>query len=587
MNLLEVRDLAVRYGDGDRPVLALSGVGLDLPPGGRLGVIGETGSGKTTLARAIMGLLPRREVSGSIRLEGRELLDGRVDGWEGVRWQRIALTFAGSAFNPVLTVGEQIEEPLLVHGRLGRDAARQRSRSLLQRLGLEERVLRAYPHELSGGQRQRAMIAMALACSPDLLILDEPTSGLDAVTRMELLGTLDSLCLEEGLSLIVISHDISALSALAAEVAVLYRGVVVEQGPKELVLADPRHPYTWGLLNCYPTMTTTRDLGGIRGHPPPAAQPVSGCPFADRCTQALPVCLRDRPPLQHQHGRLLACHRGGLLPLLEVRDLRKAYRSPRAGEPEVEALRGVDLVVREGETVALVGESGSGKSTLARTALRLLESDGGSVRLEGRDLLALPAGELKLARRRAQLIAQDPHEALSPRLPVKGLVQEPLDVHRLGTPEERAVLVQETLRQVGLPDDDEFLSRHTHQLSGGQCQRVAIARALVLNPKLLIADEPTSLLDASEQAKVITLLRRLQNERGMGMLLISHDLALVRKVADRIYVLREGRIVEEGPAHRVITSPQDDYTSTLIAAAPRLILDAATETRKLGEPEAC
>jgi peptide/nickel transport system ATP-binding protein len=582
MMLLEVRDLAVRFGEGAGAVHALDGVCLGLEPRGRLGIVGETGSGKTTLARAMMGLLSRQEMMGSIRLGGQELLNGRKGSWDGVRWQRIALTFAGSAFNPVLTVGEQIEEPLLVHGGYTRRAARRRVLGLLERVELEESVLGRYPHELSGGQRQRAMIAMALACAPEVLILDEPTAGLDTLTRARLLETLDRLCDEEGVSLVMISHDISAVSALAQEVAVLYQGMVMEQGPTEVVLADPRHPYTWGLLNSYPTMTTTRDLGGIRGTPPPAGGPPVGCPFAGRCTQALSLCAQERPRLERNADRLLACHRGGLLPLLEVSGLRKAYGGARGGQPEVEALRGVDLVVREGETVALVGESGSGKSTLARAALRLLEADGGRVLLEGEDLLAMPTTQLKRARRRAQLIFQDPREALSPRLPVKDLVREPLDVHRLGAAQQRAALVRQTLRQVGLPDDEGFLNRRTDQLSGGQCQRVAIARALVLDPKLLVADEPTSMLDASEQARVMRLLRRLQNERGMGMLLISHDLALVRKVADRIYVMREGRIVEEGPAHRVVTSPQDAYTAALVEAAPRLVMGFATEAQRHG-----
>jgi len=558
--LLCVRDLTVHFPPADgrdgAVVRAVDGVSFDLAAGEALAIVGETGSGKTTIARALLGLHPPGSTRGSISLAGRELVGLPEEAWRPLRWRRIAMAVqgAGTAFDPVYRLGEQIAEPLREHLGLSPDEAAARAGALAGRVGLEARHLRAYPHQLSGGEKQRAMLAMALSCQPELLIVDEPTSGQDVLARARLIALLHQVREETGLSLILISHDLAAAAQVAERVAVLYAGKLAEVGAARGVLEQPRHPYTWGLLNAYPNMTTARDLRGIRGRSPDPSDPPPGCRFHPRCTQAVELCRQADPPLVEVAGRLVACHLGGLRTLLQARDLRKAFSSNGQGEG-VTAVRGASLEVYEGEVVALVGETGSGKTTLGRLLVGLLEANGGRVVFEGQDLAAVNGRERKALRRRIQFIAQDPFDAVSPRLTVAEIVREPLDVQRAGTAAERDEKVRDALRAVGLPAEPAFLGRRAHELSGGQLQRVAIARALVLDPKLLVADEPVSMLDASEQAKVINLLKEIQSERGMGLLLISHDLALVRKVADRILVMRQGEIVEGGPASRIVTRP--------------------------------
>ncbi|MGQ9491948.1 MAG: dipeptide ABC transporter ATP-binding protein [Anaerolineae bacterium] len=589
--LLSVRDLFVHFPTAGGIVRAVDGVSFDLASGEVLGIIGETGSGKTSIARALLGLHPPGVTRGSIRLAGQELAGLTEGAWRSVRWRRIALTpqNASNAFDPVYRIGEQIAEPLRHHLGLTPIEALARATLLAERVGLAQRHLAAYPHQLSGGEKQRALLAMALSCDPQLLIVDEPTSGQDMLAREEVIALLRSLCSERGMSLLLISHDLAAVAQLADRVAVLYAGKLVEIGSAAEVIGTPRHPYTWGLRNAYPSMTTTRDLSSIRGELPDPTRPPTGCRFHPRCTQAVELCRQAEPTLQPLaqsaptppipfppspdrrgaggEGRWIACHLGGLQRLLRATDLRKTFSTNGAGA-RIEAVRGASIEVFEGEVVALVGQTGSGKSTLARLIVGLEQGEAGRVELAGQELTTLAGEALAVARRRIQYIAQDPFDALSPRLTVAEIVREPLEIQRIGTRTEQDAIVRDVLQAVGLPTTPEFLARHTHELSGGQLQRVAIARALVLDPKLLIADEPVSMLDPSEQARVILLLKQIQNERGMGLLLISHDLALVRKVADRIAVMRQGEIVEIGPASRIITAPQHEYTRALLAAAP-------------------
>jgi len=576
--LLSVRDLRVHFVPGDghdgAVVRAVDGVSFDLAAGEALAIVGETGSGKTTIGRALLGLHPPGSTRGSIRLAGRELVDLPEEDWRPLRWRRIAMSVqsAGSAFDPVYRIGEQIAEPLREHLGLSPSEAVDQARVLAEQVGLEARHLRAYPHQLSGGEKQRAMLAMALSCEPEVLIVDEPTSGQDVLSRARLIELLRRVRQET--ALILISHDLAAAARVAERVAVLYAGKLAEVGAAQEVLEQPRHPYTWGLLNAYPNMTTARDLRGIRGRAPDASDPPTGCRFHPRCTQAVELCRQADPPLVEVHligdrGRLIACHLGGLQTLLQARDLRKAF-STNGNGGAVTAVHGASLEVYEGEVVALVGETGSGKTTLGRLLVGLLEADGGRVVFEGQDLAGVSGRARMALRRRIQFIAQDPFDAVSPRLTVAEIVREPLDVQKVGTAAERGEKVREALHAVGLPTEPDFLARRAHELSGGQLQRAAIARALVLDPKLVVADEPVSMLDASEQAKVINLLKEIQSERGMGLLLVSHDLALVRKVADRILVMRQGEIVEAGPANRVVTRPEHNYTRALLEAAPAL-----------------
>jgi len=568
--MLIVQDLRVTFPlDGKTGLRAVDGVSFELAPGTSLGIVGETGAGKTTIARALLGLHPPECVQGSIRLDGRELVGLSEEEWRAIRWRRIALVpqSVGTALDPVYRVGDQIAEPLRYHLGFSPAEAWDRSLELARRVGLEPRHLRAYPHQLSGGEKQRALLAMALSCAPDILVLDEPTSGQDMLSRARLLDLLDALCREGGMGLLVISHDLAAVARLTERVAVLYAGQLVEVGPTAEVFQDPRHPYTWGLLRAYPDMSTARDLRGIRGAPPDPANPPPGCRFHPRCTQAIDRCRREKPPLREIGGRWIACHLGGLQTLLRAEGLRKTFSVD--GE-RVEAVREATLEIREGEVVALVGETGSGKTTLAQILVGLLPPDDGRVVLEGRELTAARGKERRAMMSRIQLIPQDPFDAVSPRLTAAEIVREPLDIQGIGTPEEREVKVRQALQTVGLPTSPDFLARRAHELSGGQLQRVVLARALVLEPKLIVADEPFSMLDPSEQARVINLLKEIQTERGLALLLISHDLALVRKIADRILVMHRGQIVEEGPGSRIVTRPEHEHTRMLLEAAPRL-----------------
>ncbi len=576
--MLEIVDLKVHYENPEapeRPIRALDGLSLDLEAGESLGIVGETGSGKTTLALTLMGLVRRAAIQGRIRFQGEPLPVADEARMQRVRWRRIALAFqsVGSAFDPVYTIGQQIQEPIRLHLGMGEAQARVRVAELLEQVGLDRACADRYPHQLSGGEKQRAMVAMALSCDPDLLILDEPTSGLDVLTRSALVEMLSRLRRERGLTMVVISHELADIAHLTDRTLVLYAGRVVELGSTPHLLEDPAHPYLWGLTNAYPLMTRAKDLWGIRGALPDPGDPPAGCRFHPRCTQAIPQCREEVPVLAPPNprfrgaGRRVACHRGGVVTLLAVEEVCRTFRN--GGQP-IPAVRGACLTVREGEVVGLVGQTGSGKTTLARIIVGLERPDSGRIWFEDQELTAGGPEGWDRARQRMALVFQDPYEALSPRLTVLELVREPLDIRGLGTRSERDGRAQEALAAVNLPTGLDFLYRRPHELSGGQLQRIAIARALVTAPKLLIADEPVSMLDASEQAKVLRLLKHLQNERGMAMLLISHNLALVRKVCDRIAVMCAGEIVEEGPAHRLLESPGHPYTGSLVARSRHL-----------------
>ncbi|HUR18551.1 MAG TPA: ABC transporter ATP-binding protein [Acidimicrobiales bacterium] len=575
MTDLHVDNLSVTYG-GPAPVRAVDDVSFTVAPGECLGIMGESGSGKSTLAKALLGLVDEAEVKGAMSLGDVDLTALDEDTWRSVRWRRIALSFQSTtALNPVLRVGDQIAEPLEIHLEMkGREAAR-RAGELLDEVGLSAEHASRYPNELSGGQRRLALLAMALACNPEVLLLDEPTVGLDPLTRAHVLDVLGRLRGAGRTAMVVLSHDADALELLADRALVLYRGWAAETGPAPMVLGRPRSPYAWALLNARPTLASVKDLRGIRGDAPNPTDVAAGCPFSGRCTQAVAECEDGRPPLVAPLGedgsRLVSCVRGGLVELLAARGLRKTYRS-RTGlvrSESVAAVDGIDLVVREGEAVGLVGATGAGKSTLASLLVGLLSPDEGTVVFEGMELGQAGGSALKAARRRLQMLFQDPYEALSARMTIAQAVREPLDVQKLGTGAERDVLVRSTLSAARLPADDAFLARHTHELSGGQLQRVALARALVLEPKLLIADEPVSMLDPSEQAKMIQLLKHLQVERGMAMIFVSHDLSVVLRVADRVVVIDGGKVVEEATGSEILVSPRHDVTRGLLAASGR------------------
>ncbi|MEX2620824.1 MAG: ABC transporter ATP-binding protein [Egibacteraceae bacterium] len=566
---------------GPPPVRAVDRLDLTVPAGECVGVLGESGSGKSTLARALLGLVPEAQVEGHAWLGDTSLTDLDEDGWNEVRWRRLSLVFQSTAaLNPVLSVGDQVAEPLQVHLGMSRHAATQRAGELLTEVGLGEWAVSRYPSQLSGGQRRLSLLATALGCDPDVVLLDEPTAGLDVLRRHEVLQLLVGLR-QAGRTLVVFTHDVDALRGLADRVAVLYRGWLAELGPAEQVLDNPRHPYTWGLLNAYPSLGTVKDLRGIRGDPPDPTVVAVGCPFADRCTQDVAECHEPgRPPLVAPEGedgtRLVSCVRGGLVPVLTARGLRKTYqvRTGVVRRETVTAVDNVDLDVHEGEVLGCIGGTGAGKSTLGLLLVRLVEPDAGSVHLQGRDVLAAHGDALKDVRRSAQMLFQDPYEAMSSRLTVRQAVREPLDIQDIGEPTGRDEAVASALVEARLRPDPSFLKRHTHELSGGQLQRVALARALVLEPKLLIADESVSMLDPSEQTKLLQLLKSLQVERGMAMIFISHDIAVVLRVADRVVVLDQGRIVEEANSTQILVAPQHPQTQRLVAASGAPLLSA-------------
>lgn len=567
--LLQVRDLRVTFRGG---VVALRGINFALAAGETLAVIGESGAGKSTLAHCLIGLIQAPEATGSVRIAGHELIGAPEPELRSLRWSTVALVPQAAAFNPVVRIGDQIAEPLTEHARMPKTAARLQARALAREALLDPDLLNRYAHELSGGERRRALLAMALALDPSLIVIDEPTAGVDPAGRVALLDQVERLTRSRGFALVVISHDLPAATRLASRSMLLYAGEAMEFGDTAAVIGRPVHPYGRNLLNAHPTMNTTKDLRPIRGHPPdPRALP-GGCSFHPRCTQAEAICADDRPALAPSRGRLVACHFGGVKVLLSAVGVGKTFRT---GRGVVTALDGVSFTVEHGEAVGVVGESGSGKTTLARILTGHTAPDAGHV-LVGDEKLELSwSTRSRLIRRDVQLLMQDPWDALSPRLTVEELVREPLALGRNVDATARGQSVAEMLEAVGLPSTGGFLTAHVHELSGGQLQRIAFARALLCRPKLLVADEPTSLLDASEQARLMVVLRELQVEMGLALVLISHDIAVVRKVTDRIVVLHHGRVVEDRSSEAVSGSPRSSAARALVEAATTLELGAS------------
>ncbi|MEO0003674.1 MAG: nickel import ATP-binding protein NikE [Pseudomonadota bacterium] len=532
--LLDVRELRVSLGGRE----VVHGIDFSLEPGEKLAIVGESGSGKTVSALSLLRLLPQARLSGSVRLQGRELLTLAEPELRVLRGSAVAYVFQEpmSALNPLLTLGQQIAEVLQLHRGLAGASARDRVLALLESVGLPDPLARAraYPHQLSGGQRQRALIAMALASEPRLLVADEPTTALDASLRLQMLALLDEMRQRLGLAVLIITHDLNLVRRFADRVLVMKDGLVVEQGAVEAVFAAPRQPYTRTLLDSLPR----RELA--------PADPATG---SDQ-----PACL-DAVGLRVAYPVALPGWRGWFM---RGRQL---------------ALEGVDLRLEPGQTLGVVGESGSGKTTLALAALGLLPHQG-RLRVLGQDWLDLKRPELRRLRRCVQVVFQDPYASLSPRLTLEQIVAEGLRVHEPGLSRaERLERVLAALREVGLlaglspAEQQAWLQRYPHEFSGGQRQRIAIARALVIEPQLIVLDEPTSALDVTVQQQVIALLLRLQRERGLSYLLITHDLAVVWAMAHQVTVLRSGRVVEQGSAEAVLRAPRMPYTRGLIQAS--------------------
>ena len=524
--LLQVENLSVTFGTGDGMVEAVQGVSFEIRRGETLALVGESGSGKSVTALSVLQLLPypaARHPTGSIRFQGRELVGAPASDLLAVRGNRVSMIFQEpmTSLNPLHTIERQVNEVLILHKGLSRDSARKRTLELLDQVGIPDAANRldAYPHQLSGGQRQRVMIAMALANEPDLLIADEPTTALDVTIQAQILKLLKTLQARYGMALLFITHDLGIVRKMADRVCVMTKGRIVEHGPVARVFDNPQHSYTQHLLSAEP-----------KGRPAAA-------------DSASPEILRLDDIKVH-----FPIRRGVL----------------RRTVGHVKAVDGVSLALRRGHTIGLVGESGSGKTTLGLALLRLERSRGG-IYFDGEDLQALGARELRALRRQMQIVFQDPFSSLSPRMSVGEIVGEGLEVHRIGNKAERDHAIDQALDEVGL--DPASRERYPHEFSGGQRQRIAIARALVLKPRFIVLDEPTSALDMSVQAQIVDLLRDLQARHGLAYLFISHDLRVVRALADEVIVLRHGKVVERGPSQQVFESPQTPYTQALIAAA--------------------
>ena len=560
--LLEIKDLSIIYQPNSEQIKAVDKLSLQLDKEESLGIIGESGSGKSSLALAIMGLIKAAETTGEIIYNGHNLAALSDKELNKFRWQKIALVFQNSIeiFNPVLTIGEQIKEPLRTHYNFSPKELNKKVRKLLELVGLDPKWSQQYPHNLSGGMRQRALLAMALSCEPELLIIDEPITALDPVSKEEILELLNKLQDEFGFAMIIISHDLITIREFSSRVMTMYAGQVVELGLTDKVFKEPCHPYTRGLLNSSPSLFKYKDLWGIEGEISQGQK--KGCLFSLRCPQSEQSCTDSQPTLEYVGlERMVACHKRGIEKFLEAKEIKKSYRLK--GE-RIEAVKGVSLEIKSGEVVALVGESGSGKSTLAHTLAGIIKPDNGEIYYKDREVKSNWATKEVGG---MQIIFQDATSATSSRMSVLDVVKEPLDIINWADAEQREKKAIKCLKKVQLPSKDSFLTRYCHSLSGGQRQRLSIARSLVTDPELLIADEITSMLDPSTQANLLRKLKGLQNRFGFAMLYITHDLHLARKIADKVYVMHQGEIVEAGAAFEILENPSSAYTKKLLASA--------------------
>ncbi|MBU3060196.1 ABC transporter ATP-binding protein [Nocardia sp. NEAU-G5] len=601
--LLEVSDLHVSFPGEEGRIDAVRGVDYSVSDGEVLAIVGESGSGKSVSSLAVIGLLPdQARVRGSIRLRGKELLGMDDRQLSTLRGSRISMVFQDplSALTPVYRIGDQIAEALLAHGKMSEKEAAQRAVELLDLVDIPEPEVRAraFPHEFSGGMRQRVVIAMAIANDPELIICDEPTTALDVTVQKQVLNLLRKARDITGAGVIMITHDMGIAATVADRVAVMYAGKIVETAGTAELFRSPRMPYTVGLLGSIPRMDgpPRAPLIPIVGSPPAMHALPPGCPFAVRCPVAIDECRAAEPPLQDiDPGHRAACIRTaevGTVDLfsayqreitepereaatddhvvLRVSDLTKVFPITRGvvfrrRTGEVRAVDGISFQVRAGRTLALVGESGSGKSTTLTQILDLARPEAGSIEVLGSDVATLTKARRREIRAKMQIVFQDPSASLDPRMPIFDALAEPLRIAGRSR-EQIRTRVPELLRQVGLRP--EHVDRYPADFSGGQKQRINIARALALDPEILVLDEPVSSLDVSIQAGVLNLLRDLQTERGLSYLFVSHDLSVVRNLAHDIAVMYRGKIVESGPAERILNDPEHEYTRALIDAIP-------------------
>ncbi len=553
MAALEWREARIVYrtSRGERTeIVAVDGVNLAVEPGGTVGIAGESGCGKSTLAMSALRLLPRNAtVSGAIEIGGDDITTMKWGRLRTVRWSEAAIVFQGAmhSLNPVQQVGKQIAEALELHRTSDTRSQQSKDRrvaELLKLVDLPRARAKSYPHELSGGQKQRVMIAMALACDPDVIIADEPTTALDVVVQAQVLNVLTGLVADRNLTLVMISHDLAVLAAVCERIVVMKDGKIVEDGPSKQVVTNPQHPHTKELAAAFPVIgdqASRLKVGRARGSDESAAD-------ASSAAAAL--------------TKTLATNADPSGPVLEVVDLTVEFHSRGR---QVRAVDHVSMSCAAGAIVALVGQSGSGKTTLARTVLGLQRPTSGEIRYGGNPLPHNRSG-LKAYRRKVQFVLQDPSASLNPKHTVYEAVAEGIRIHKL--PGDERELVADALRKAELTPPEQYFAALPQELSGGQRQRVVIAGALALQPTYLVADEPVASLDASVRGEILALLLRLKRDLGLGALVITHDLGLAWNIADRVLVMHRGKIVEDGQVEQVLLDPQDDYTKTLLSVVP-------------------
>ena len=607
--LLQIKDLHTDIEIRSGVVRALSGVDLHVNPGETLGIVGESGSGKTMTALSLMGLLPQggKVSSGSIILDGQDLTQLPLKEKRKLRGTKVGMIFQDplTSLNPTMKIGLQVCEPLRVHEKLSKKEALARAVEILKRVGMPrpEVVINNYPHQLSGGMRQRVMIAMALVCKPRILIADEPTTALDVTTQMQILDLIDELRDEYKMGVILITHDLGVVAGHTDRVAVMYAGRIVETAPTKTLFTEPKHRYTSSLMAALPerALAAGTKLFSIPGAPPSLTNLPVGCRFAARCLWATDECRAGYPDLSGDENHTFSCfhpvQEGDESPavlqaklnpnkaedtanstpqishevLLDVKEASREYESAGSGffkrdKGVVSAVDRVSITVEKGETYGLVGESGCGKSTVGRLIAGLEPPSGGAIELDGRDLATLKGRDAVRIHRDVQMMFQDSYAAMDPRMRIDQILAEPMSIQKTGSKRQIAERIMEIIEQVGLTE--EILDRYPHEFSGGQLQRIGFARSLTLAPDLIVADEPVSALDVSVQAQVLNLMKDLQAELGLSYLFISHDLAVVQYMADRIGVMYLGRIVEEGPAKEVVENPKHPYTKALIDSIP-------------------
>ncbi|EJN57128.1 dipeptide ABC transporter ATP-binding protein [Halogranum rubrum] len=621
--LLEVRNLRTQFHTESGTVVAANDVSFSLDAGETMGLVGESGAGKSVTARSLLQLIdpPGEIAGGEVIFEGENLLDYSEKQIQRVRGNKIALVPQDpmSSLNPVLTVGEQIIETITHHQGMERDEARAQAIDAMTDVGIPDAAERIddYPHEFSGGMRQRVLIAIGLSCQPDLIIADEPTTALDVTTQAKILDLLNELQEEKGMGILMITHNLGVVAQTCDTVGVMYAGNLVETAEMHELFRHPQHPYTRGLIDSIPQIDTAYDeLPTLDGAMPDLTDLPQGCNFAPRCEYATDACRTDGDPALEPAGpgsSRAACIRTDEIdlrqgyvpddvertekqvdrsgdPLFEVKNLKKYFSAgdgvignlslsrngggmPKLERRYVKAVDGISFDIYEGETVGLVGESGCGKSTVARTALKLLEPTDGEVYFDGQPMHEMGDSEVRSLRREMQMVFQDPHSSLNPRKTVGQIVGRAMEKHDIATGEEKRQRVRELLERVGL--SASAAGKYPHEFSGGQQQRIAIAHALAVEPKLIVCDEPVSALDVSVQAQILNLLNEIQAEFGLSYLFISHNIGVVRHICDRLAVMYLGKIVEFGSIEQVFDTPFHPYTESLLSAVPH-----ADPTRK-------